>query len=295
MKQVTLFLIIITIALASFIYRADIGGVLNDSFFGVFKEQLKGVGDEVAKDIEVIREAGKEIIAPEPLRARIQTPNTVLTIAGTIAQTNKQRRDAGLPPLLENFQLRLAAEHKVKDMFVQQYFDHNSPQGVSVGDLAEGAGYEFIAVGENLALGNFGDDQALVRAWMDSPGHRANILHGRYTEIGVFVMEGIFEGETTWLAVQEFGKPLSSCFSPEELLLKQIEENEAKLLQMSWELEARKKELEQMRPKRGAEYNQKAQDYNTLVAEYNSLVEETKKMTARYNDQVRIFNECAAE
>ena len=49
---------------------------------------------------------------------------------------------------------------------------------------------------------------------MASPGHRANILNSRFIDIGVAVKEGEYQGKETWLAVQEFGEPLSDCPSP---------------------------------------------------------------------------------
>src|SRR6185369_15716694 len=118
---------------------------------------------------------------------------------------------SGLPALKENALLDKAAKKKLDDMFAQQYFEHINPQGKGPSDLAKSVGYDYIAIGENLALGNFKNDAELVQAWMDSPGHRANILNKQYTEIGVAVGQGTYEGKKTWLAVQEFGRPTSSC------------------------------------------------------------------------------------
>ena len=134
-----------------------------------------------------------------------------------------------MPALLENTKLDQSAELKAQDMLKNQYFAHTSPSGMAVGNLAEKVGYEFIAIGENLALGNFENDEALVQAWMDSPGHRANILNSRYQEIGVAVLKGVFEGRTTWLAVQHFGLPLSVCPSPQEGVKLTIDANQNKI------------------------------------------------------------------
>jgi len=122
---------------------------------------------------------------------------------------------------------------QLDDIFEKQYFAHISPEGLGPSDLAEKSGYEYIMIAENLALGNFKDDNTLVNAWMDSPGHRANILNNRYTEIGVAVGKGFFSESNennkeeiateVWIAVQEFGLPLSSCPKPEESLLNTIE------------------------------------------------------------------------
>ena len=64
-------------------------------------------------------------------------------------------------------------------------------------------------------MGNFKNDQDLVSAWLNSPGHRANILNTRFTEIGTAVLKGFYEGREVWMAVQEFGLPLSSCPNPD--------------------------------------------------------------------------------
>jgi uncharacterized protein YkwD len=92
-------------------------------------------------------------------------------------------------------------------MFENQYFAHESPTGEKVSDLAKKFGYDFLLIGENLAMGNFSSDEDLVLAWMESPGHRENILNEKYQEIGVAVKKGIFEGKEVWIAVQHFGLP----------------------------------------------------------------------------------------
>jgi len=135
---------------------------------------------EVREKVVLVEEIGKQIIAPAPLRAVEETPKSFLTQAGIIKWTNSQRKEYDLPPLRENSELNALALIKAKDMLAEQYFGHISPAGEGVADLAEMIGYEFIIIGENLALGNFRDDQALVQGWMDSPGHRQNILNGQY-------------------------------------------------------------------------------------------------------------------
>ena len=136
--------------------------------------------------------------------------NAALSRAGVVAQTNKQRLaylGAG-HDLKENSRLDLAAQNKINDMFSGQYFEHTSPQGLDAGDLATAAKYEYIAVGENLAMGDYKNDAALMEAWMNSSGHRENILRDDYKEIGAAVGYGTFNGRKTWLAVR---KPIQLC------------------------------------------------------------------------------------
>ena len=162
-------------------------------------------------------------MTPPPIRVEREASGAELTIVGTIAKTNDERRTRGLPELAANAKLAAAARVKADDLFARQYFEHVSPTGAGPADLAREAGYEYIEIGENLALGNFSDDADLVRAWMESPGHRANILNKEYEEIGVAVGKGTFEGETTWMAVQVFGRPLPDCPKPDAVLKAQID------------------------------------------------------------------------
>jgi uncharacterized protein YkwD len=128
-----------------------------------------------------------------PLRSNENNTTAQLDAEGVIALTNQERRNGGVGKLTANTKLTKAAEMKLKDMFDRQYFEHISPDGKGPSYLAQKAGYEYIVIGENLALGNFKNDAALVQAWMDSPGHRENILNYRYSEIGVAVGQGLVQ------------------------------------------------------------------------------------------------------
>lgn len=256
--------------------------------------QIKELKVQNVIDRNVIHEIKKEVNAPPPLRAKIEAPRSFLTVAGVIDFTNRQRAENGLAPLSNNQALNTSALVKAQDMFDKQYFAHESPDGKGVGDLVQTAGYEYIMIGENLALGNFLNDQVLVQAWMDSPGHRANILNSKYTEIGVGVIRGTYEGRNTWISVQHFGKPLSACPKPDGSLKQRINNNENLLNSLNSELETQKKEIDAYEAKRGEEYNQKVDEYNALVNQYNILIEETKSLINQYNTQVNAFNACAS-
>jgi len=244
------------------------------------------VGNLITQEIE------KQVSTPPPLRAEKENPQSFLTRSGVIQWTNTQRAKYGLPPLKENTKLDASAEIKAQDMLKNQYFAHESPTSAKVDDLVVNVGYDFIAIGENLALGNFKDDETLVQAWMDSPGHRANILNNKYQEIGVAVVKGLFQGETTWLAVQHFGMPLSSCPQPDENLKAEIENNNQEIQTIQANLESLKIEIQNIRPKNRELYNQKIEQYNTLVSQYNHLVAETEALINKYNAQVKTSNDC---
>jgi Cysteine-rich secretory protein family len=215
-----------------------------------------------------------------------------LTRNGVISSTNDQRDQQGEGPLHENPNLDKAAEAKVDDMFAQQYFEHVSPSGKSPADIIRVTGYNYIIVGENLALGNFKDDATLVQAWMDSPGHRANILNGKYQEIGVAVKKGTFEGHEVWLAVQEFGAPLSTCPNPQTGLKSKIDSNRSRLADNQDQLERRKADIAANKYASQDEYNDAVAKYNALVESTNQLSDETKELVSQYNASVNEFNKC---
>jgi uncharacterized protein YkwD len=249
---------------------------------------------KIEKEIPGLVQKFKEnISSPPPLIVEVRLPESFLTQAGVIESTNLQRQKNGLPFLKENQQLNNSALAKAKDMLEKQYFGHLSLENKGPADLAKEAGYEFITIGENLALGDFENDEKLVEGWMASPGHRANILNAQYQEIGVAVLKGKFQGRTTWLAVQHFGKPLASCPQPSEEILAKIKENQNQIEKMYLILSELETEIKAFWPKHGPEYNQKVKEYNLLVDKYNSLIEATKILIEKYNHQVLLFNECA--
>lgn len=226
--------------------------------------------------------------SPEPVSS------SVLTRAGIILQTNLQRQQNNVGFLRENGVLDEMAAYKANDMCIKQYFAHISPGGVGAGDLADGFGYDYISVGENLALGPFEGDEAVVLAWMNSPGHRANILNSKFSEIGIGVAKCVFDGRSTWLAVQHFGKPASDCPKVDTSLGKTIEGEKATLAEMKERLLVMRAEIEASDPGLDPDYNSKVGSYNSLVREYNTLIGETKTLINRYNSQIATFNVCAS-
>ena len=242
----------------------------------------------------ILADLKKEISTPPPLRQSggVVLVSGNLTSSGVIKQTNQNRKENGMGNLSINAKLTAAAEEKLNDMFKRQYFEHVSPAGRGPANLAESVSYQYVVIGENLALGNFGGDKALVDAWMASPGHRANILNVKYKEIGVAVGKGQFNGETTWLAVQEFGEPLSDCPSPDASLQKTINTTEGAVASLDDDLKAKKAVLDATSPS-DPSYNQKADIYNAEVKQYNSEVGQIKIQIDQYNAEVKVFNTCA--
>lgn len=120
--------------------------------------------------------------------------------------TNEKRSEFDLATLKTNPQLEQAAKLKAEDMARRGYFAHQSPEGRDFTYFLNQVGYDYEYAGENLAI-NFEDSSEVVNAWMQSPGHRENILKGRYTEMGVATASTTVKGKERVLVVQLFGTP----------------------------------------------------------------------------------------
>lgn len=116
---------------------------------------------------------------------------------------NVERSQNGLMALTNNWQLARVARYKSTDMAVINYFDHTSPTYGSPFTMMQSFGLKFSAAGENIALGQRTPAEVMT-AWMNSPGHRANILNPSYTNIGVGLAKNS-SGVCYW--TQEFIKP----------------------------------------------------------------------------------------
>lgn len=131
------------------------------------------------------------------------TANKVLVL------TNQQRQKQHLPPLKSSPVLSASAALKAQDMFAANYWAHTSPAGKSPWEFFKGVDYQYSIAGENLAK-DFYDTESMVKAWMKSPTHRANIISDKYQETGIAVVNGILGGIKTTLVVQHFATPLNA-------------------------------------------------------------------------------------
>ena len=121
--------------------------------------------------------------------------------------TNLERNTQGLLALKPNSSLAKAANLKAKDMIEDDYWAHFAPDGTSPWYWFGLVGYKYTWAGENLAR-DFATSGGVVSAWMASSGHRANLLNSNFTEIGIGVEDGNFQGEDSTIVVQFFGKPV---------------------------------------------------------------------------------------
>ena len=105
---------------------------------------------------------------------------------------NAERSKAGLAHLTQDWQLSRVARYKSQDMKDLGYFSHTSPTYGSPFEMMKSFGITYRTAGENIAKG-YSTPEAVVKAWMNSPGHRANILNSSYTHLGVgYVAQGSY-------------------------------------------------------------------------------------------------------
>ena len=142
--------------------------------------------------------ANRHLLGSESLAAVIS--------AVLVDLTNGDRGGNSLGGLTVSPVLSKAAQAKADDMAAKSYFAHVSPDGTNSWYWFRQQGYTFLYAGENLAV-DFSDSINVERAWMNSPTHRANILNGHFTEIGIATAQGTYNGRSTTFVAQMFGTP----------------------------------------------------------------------------------------
>jgi uncharacterized protein YkwD len=138
-----------------------------------------------------------------------QSPDNFISAviaADIVRYTNEKRSSLQERTLQENELLQAAAQKKAEDMAARGYFSHEGPDGKSPWQWFDEGGYDYRYAGENLAV-RFVDSKDVVEAWMASPSHKANIVKGVYTEIGIGVAQGTYRGSPATFVVQFFGAP----------------------------------------------------------------------------------------
>lgn len=142
-------------------------------------------------------------------RIVVRSPSTqgaAVVAAVLVDLANADRTSNGLATLATSTVLQKAAQLKADDMARRGYFSHSTPDGQTPWYWFGEAGYRFRYAGENLAV-YFSDSTEVEQAWMNSALHRANILSGNFTEIGIALAQGQYQGRDTVFVVQMFGAP----------------------------------------------------------------------------------------
>ncbi|MFD8489802.1 CAP domain-containing protein, partial [Streptomyces sp. NPDC059712] len=120
--------------------------------------------------------------------------------AQVLALVNEERAAAGCSPVTANDRLTRAADDYSDVMASSGVMSHTGPDGSTMASRVEAAGYQWSTLGENIARGQ-ADAASVMDSWMNSPGHRANILNCSFKELGVGVHFG--DGGPWW--TQDFG------------------------------------------------------------------------------------------
>lgn len=129
--------------------------------------------------------ANPNLIYPGQVLNIPQISDTVLNYENEVIRlVNEIRTENGLKPLTANWELSRIARYKSEDMSGNRYFSHTSPTYGTPFQMIRAFGLSYRSAGENIAYGQR-TPAAVVNAWMNSSGHRANILNASYTQIGV--------------------------------------------------------------------------------------------------------------
>lgn len=174
----------------SLIFLAAIGGIFAYSRYAT----LRDAADAQAAGFVSVTEAAAETAAADGLDT-----------GSLLHQVNAAR--GGLGALRTDRFLQNAAQRKAEDMARRGYFAHMDADGKTPWRWAEEEGYAYTGLGENLAV-NFDTAEEVIREWLASPSHRANLLNGRYTETGIGIAVGEYAGSHDAVYVVEFyGQP----------------------------------------------------------------------------------------
>lgn len=152
-----------------------------DTMWKIAQRYQVGISEITAKNPQI---KNPSLIYPGQ-RLTIPNISSVTTLENEVIRlANIERSKRGLATLKANWQLSRVARYKSQDMINKNYFAHQSPTYGSPFDMMESFGLRFASAGENIAMGQR-SPQEVMTAWMNSPGHRGNILGTSFTEIGV--------------------------------------------------------------------------------------------------------------
>lgn len=177
---------------------------------------IRGRGLAVMAGLLVAVQVLAYATAPASVRvARAQSGSVLAYASGNItpsellAGTNQARVAAGLPALRMDSRLNASAQAKAQNMFAEDYWAHVSPSGLQPWYWFTQAGYRYSYAGENLAK-DFDTSAGTMDGWLNSPGHRANILNANYVDVGFAVVNGTLVGGQTTLVVAHYGQTVAA-------------------------------------------------------------------------------------
>lgn len=172
-----------------------------DSIWKIAEKYQTGISELLGQNPQI---KNSNLIYPGQ-KLTIPPQSSVKSFEDEVARlVNVERAKNGLPALTSNWQLSRVARYKSQDMVNKNYFSHTSPTYGSPFKMMESFGIRFSSAGENIAYGQRTPAE-VMNSWMNSPGHRANILSPSYTQIGVGLAK-TSSGVSYW--TQMFIKPL---------------------------------------------------------------------------------------
>ncbi|HYF83701.1 MAG TPA: SafA/ExsA family spore coat assembly protein [Clostridia bacterium] len=182
-KKLIAFLVVLCFTMSTMQIFADTTYTIRsgDTMWKIAQKYQVGISEIISKNPQV---KNPSMIYPGQ-KLTIPTTTAINSMENEVIRlTNIERSKKGLGALKANWQLSRCARYKSQDMINKNYFAHQSPTYGSPFDMIESFGISMAAGGENIAMGQR-TPQEVVTAWMNSPGHRSNILSTAYTEIGV--------------------------------------------------------------------------------------------------------------
>ena len=158
-----------------------------DTMWKIAVKYEVGVSELINANTQI---SNPDLIYPGQVLTIPSTPAGVLNYESEVVRlVNEERTKRGLSALSEDWELSRIARFKSQDMKDNGYFSHTSPVYGSPFEMIKNFGISYKSAGENIAKGQ-STPQAVVTAWMNSSGHRANILNSSYNKIGVGYVAG---------------------------------------------------------------------------------------------------------
>ena len=193
MKKFQTFLITATLASSMLAAPANAASlshtvVKGDTMWKIASNYQVGTSEIIQANPQV---SNPDLIYPGQVLCIPQLDSSVASYEHEVVRlVNEIRQQNGLKPLTENWELSRVARYKSQDMLDNRYFSHTSPTYSSPFQMIKAFGLSYRTAGENIAKG-YASPQAVVNGWMNSSGHRANILNVSYTQIGIgYVAQG---------------------------------------------------------------------------------------------------------
>lgn len=171
-----------------------ISAMAADSYTVVSGDTLWQIAVKNQTGVQELIDANPQLANPDQInpgqKINIPTKEQATVEQEVVKLVNAEREKAGLSPMKEDWELSRVAQYKSQDMLDKKYFDHTSPTYGTPFTMMENFGVTYKSAGENIAKGQRSAAE-VVTAWMNSEGHRANIMSKNFTHIGVgYVAEG---------------------------------------------------------------------------------------------------------